>query len=224
MNREGAVVIFGIGATGSALHYNLTHDGAWQVAAFTIDREFMTGSDFLGCPLVPFDEVEGHYPPDQFQMIIAVGYVRVNHLRAERYQQAKDKGYSLIRFISPQAQIWEGFTSGDNCKIGSGSLIQPFAHIGNNVFIGSGCIIGHHAHVMDHVFIASGVTIAGSVTVEPYAFIGTGAVIRNRIRIGAESVVGAGAVILQDTDPQGVYMASPAVKLKMSSNKMVRPG
>jgi sugar O-acyltransferase (sialic acid O-acetyltransferase NeuD family) len=180
----------------------------------------MTGSDFLGCPLVPFDEIEDHYPPDQFQMIIAVGYARVNHLRAERYQQAKDKGYSLIRFISPQAQVWEGFTSGDNCKIGSGSLIQPFAHIGNDVFIGSGCIIGHHSHVMDHVFIASGVKIAGRVTVEPYAFIGTAAVIRNRIRIGSESVVGAGAIILQDTDQKGVYMAPSAGKLKISSNKM----
>jgi sugar O-acyltransferase (sialic acid O-acetyltransferase NeuD family) len=220
MNREKAVVIFGTGGTGSALHYNLSHDGAFKVAAFTVDREFMTEPDFMGCPVVPFDEIEAHYPPDRFQMIIALGYARVNHLRAERYMQAKDKGYSLLRFISPQAQVWKGFTSGDNCKIGSGSLLQPFSHIGNNVFIGSGCIIGHHSTIMDHVFIASGVTIAGGVTVEPYAFIGTGAVVRNRIRIAAESVVGAGAIILQDTDRCGVYLASPATKLKISSDKM----
>jgi len=190
------------------------------VAAFTVDREFFTEPSFMRCPVVPFDEIESHYPPDHFQMIIAAGYARVNHLRAERYHQAKEKGYSLIRYISPQARIWEGFTSGDNCKIGSGSLIQPFTHIGNDVFIGSGCIIGHHTQVMDHAFIASGVMIAGSVIVEPFAFIGIGAVIRNRIRIGAESVVGAGAVILQDTEPRGVYMAPPAVKLKVSSDKM----
>ena len=220
MNREKAVVIFGTGATGSVLHYNLLHDGALQVAAFTVDREFLTMPDFMGCPVVPFDEIETHYPPDQFQMMVAAGYARVNHFRAERYQQAIDKGYSLIRYISPQAQIWEGFTSGDNCKIGRGSLIQPFTHIGNDVFIGSGCIIGHHTQVMDHVFIASGVTIAGRVTVEPFAFIGTGAVVRNQVRIGAESVVGAGATILQDTEKRGVYMAPPSVKLKISSDKM----
>jgi sugar O-acyltransferase (sialic acid O-acetyltransferase NeuD family) len=214
------IVIFGLGAYAEEMHYNLTRHTPHEVAAFTVDRAYLTTPELLGCPVVPFDEAATRYPPGEYEMVVAVGYVRVNRLRAERVEQAQALGYSLISYIDPTARLWDGLAHGTHCKIGAQTLVQPFARIGHNVFIGSGCIIGHHAVIRDHCFIASGVVLGGSVEVEPYAFIGTGATVRNQLRVARDSVIGAGAVILRDTQPGGVYLASPATKLDITSDAL----
>ena len=140
-------------------------------------------------PVVPFDEVASVFPPDQHRMLIAVGYVAVNKLRAERYGQAKNMGYRLINFVSPRATTYPGLDIGDNCLISHNCVVSPDVKIGNDVSIGAGSMIGHDVIIGDHCFLSSGVGISGGVTVGPYCFLGTQATIRNRIRIGSGCVI-----------------------------------
>ena len=214
------VIVFGVGQIASVAHFYLTHDSPYEVAAFSVDKEFMKENEFLGLPVVPFDEVEAIYPPDKFRMFVPISYRDVNKLRAEKYYQAKAKGYRLISYISSKATTWPGLVVGDNCFIFENNVIQPFVKIGNNVILWSGNHIGHHTVIKDHCFIASHVVVSGSVTIGPYCFLGVNATIRDGITIAKECVIGAGSLILKDTAEREVYRGMRTKPFLSDSSKL----
>jgi UDP-3-O-[3-hydroxymyristoyl] glucosamine N-acyltransferase len=152
-------------------------------------------------------------------MFISISFRKVNRLRAEKYAQAKAKGYTLVSQVSSRANLPAGFQTGDNCLVGACN-IGPFVEVGSNVIIASGCVIGHHTVIKDHCYLGPGAVVSGSVTVEPYCFIGSGAVIRDRLTIKEATVIGAGSVILEDTVERGVYLAKTADRLPISSEQL----
>lgn len=214
------LVLFGNGAVASTLHYYFSRETEYRIAAFTVDRPFIREDTLHGVPVVPWDEVAERYPPTEYSMMIAIGFVQTNRLRAERCLQAKKMGYRLASYVSPTASLWDGFTVGENCRIGANVMIQPYVSIGDNVFIGSGSLIGHHSVIKAHCHLSASVRIAGYVTVESYCYIGINATLRNKVRIAPACIIGAGAVILDDTVEKGVYMARPADLLPITSDKL----
>jgi len=218
--QAGKLVIYGNGSTAQTLHYFLLRDTSYHIAGFCVDRQVITSKTLFDLPVVPFDEVTHHFPPGEHQIMIAVGYVRVNQLRAERFTQAKELGYQLGSYISPSATVWSGFEVGENLRIGDYTVISPFARIGHNVSIGAGCVIGHHTVIKDHCFLSSKVSIAGHVVVEPYCYLGINSTIRNNITIAPSCIIGAGAVILGDTQEKGIYMAPAAERLPLNSDQI----
>jgi sugar O-acyltransferase (sialic acid O-acetyltransferase NeuD family) len=214
------VIIFGNGQVASVAYFYLTHDSPHDVVAFTVDQEYITEKTLFNLPVVPFEHIESVYDAGQHKMLVMVSYRNVNKLRAEKYYQAKEKGYELIRYVSSKAATWPGLVLGDNCFIMEDNVIQPFVEIGNNVIVWSGNHIGHHTIIKDHCFIASHVVVSGSVTVEPYTFLGVNATIRDGITIARECVIGAGAVILKSTSEQEVYAVKPTKKFPMKSSQI----
>ena len=214
------VVIFGAGDFAQLVHYYLMHDSSYQVAAFTVDKSHMIGDEVSGLPLIPFEEIEKQYPPDGYDMFIAIGYSKVNKVRANKYYEAKQKGYNLITYINSGLKCWDNLEVGDNCFIFEDQTIQPFVKIGNNVIIWSGNHIGHHSVISDHCFITSHVVISGYTKIEPYCFIGVNATIRDKITIARECVIGAGATILQDTQEKTVYATKSTEPLFHDSSNL----
>lgn len=214
------VVLFGNGPIATLTCHELDTNSPFEVIAFTVDKEFCKSDTLLDRPVVPFDQVSTIYPPNEFMMMIAVGYAKMNRLKAKRYEEAKQMGYRLISHISPRAVTWPGLVVGDNCFIGPNSVVYPYAKIGNNVFIGACCVIPHDTSIEDHCFLADAVVLSGGVTIEPYCLLGTGSIIRNKVKIARECVIGAGAVILENTMEKGVYMGTPAELLPISSDKL----
>lgn len=214
------VVIFGTSAGAKLCHFSLVHDSPYEVAAFTIDRSYIKEESFCGLPVVPFEEIQSIYPPGEYKMLVALLANRVNKTRAEKYQQAKEKGYELISYISSNAMTWPGLVVGDNCFIGEGTICRPFLEIGNNVMIMAGAFLGHDSVIKDHCFIASRAVLLGAVTLEPYSVIGANATVLDAVTIARECVVGAGAVIHENTQEKGVYRANPPTLLPLPSDKL----
>lgn len=214
------VVLFGTGAQARDLYLMLTHDSPFDVVAFAVDREYRKEEALLGLPVIAFDEVETFFPPSEVVMHIAVGYLRLNRLRAERCADAKAKGYRLISYVSPRATTWPGLAIGENCVIAPNCTVYGSCTIGDDVVIGTGCIVPHNTSIEDHCFIAAGVVFSGWVTVQPFCYIGSGAIIRNNVTIARESVIGAGAVILENTTERGVYMGKAADLLPLTSDQL----
>jgi UDP-3-O-[3-hydroxymyristoyl] glucosamine N-acyltransferase len=144
-------------------------------------------------------------------MFIPISFKRMNHLRAEKYDLAKARGYRLISYVSSKATTWPGFACGDNCFIFEDNTIQPFVKIGSDVILWSGNHIGHHTVIHDHVTVTSHVVISGCCTIEPYCFFGVNATVRDEAIVARETLVGAGVIILRDTRPFEVYK-SPAAE------------
>ena len=214
------VVVFGTGQWADLAHFYLTHDSPHEVAAFTLDRDYLQGAEHRGLPVVAFEEVEEHYPPDTYEMFIPISFKRMNHLRAEKFGAAKEKGYRLVSYVSSKATTWPGFVCGENCFIFEDNTVQPFVEIGDDVVLWSGNHIGHHTVIKDHVMVTSHVVISGACTVEPYCFFGVNSTVRDETVVARETLVGAGAVILRDTKEFEIYKAEGTKPSKVRSDRL----
>ncbi len=216
------VIVFGTRELSLMNYFYLTHDSPLEVVAFTTDGAYIEEDTVCGLPVVPFEQVETIYPPTEHQMSILLGYRDVNRLRAQKYSQAKAKGYQLVSYISSKAIVWPGVEIGDNCYIYENAIVQPFVTIGNNVVVSVDGLIGHHSQVKDHCFVAARATILGCSTVEPYCLLGTNATVVDGITIARECIIGAGSIITSDTRERGVYISKPAELLSKPSNELGR--
>jgi|ERR1700738_268876 len=202
------VVVFGVSQWAELAHFYLTHDSPHEVVAFTLDRDYIESERYKDLPVVPFEEVERHYSPQEFKMFIPMSFKKMNHVRSDKYYAARKKGYELISYVSSKATIFPGFECGDNCFILEDNTIQPFVKIGSNVVLWSGNHIGHGTVIKDHVMITSHVVISGCCTIEEFSFLGVNATVRDETIIARETLVGMGATILKDTKEFEVYKAS----------------
>jgi sugar O-acyltransferase (sialic acid O-acetyltransferase NeuD family) len=214
------IIIFGTGDLAQVAHFYLTHDSDYTVEAFTVDRDYLSVSTFCDLPVVPFEELENLYPPQDFEIFIAVSYAKVNVVRASKYESAKAKGYRLISYVSSKATTWSDLSIGENCFILEDNTIQPFVKIGNNVTLWSGNHIGHHSTIGDNCFITSHVVVSGGVNIGKNCFIGVNATLRDHINIADKCVIGAGVLLLADVDTEGVYMGTATERSKVPSRRL----
>jgi sugar O-acyltransferase (sialic acid O-acetyltransferase NeuD family) len=216
------IVVFGAGKIAEVVHALLRDDPNHSIAAFTCDRDFITGREHQGLPVVPFEEVESAFPPASFAMLVAIGYQDINSLRAARCEQAREKGYRLMTWVSPRAHVPKGCIIGANCIVMDGASLQPQARLGDDVFVWNGAVVGHHATIGDHCWLASNCTISSTVVVEPYCFLGVNAAIGHGVTIGARSIIGAATVITRSTAPDGVYIARDTERFRLDSRRFVK--
>ena len=214
------VVIFGAADVASLAHFYFRTDSEHQVVAFTVDGAHRRADSFEGLPLVDFAEVADRYPPAEHRMFVALSYARMNRLRAERYAQAKERGYRLVSYVSSRCTFLTEHPPGDNCFILEDNTVQPYVAIGSDVTLWSGNHIGHHSVIEDHCFISSHVVVSGRVRIGPYCFIGVNATLRNGVVVAPETLVGAGSVIMSDTVAGGVYVPERARLLDRPSDQV----
>ncbi|MCX7897462.1 MAG: acetyltransferase [Rhodocyclaceae bacterium] len=201
------LVIFGASELAEIACFYFRHDSSRKVAAFTVDASHLKESVWHGLPVMPFEYIEKEFPPSTHDLFVAVGYGRLNRLRAEKCRQAKAKGYRMASYVSSRATVWPGLAHGENCFILENNVIQPFVRIGHNVFLWSGNHIGHHVVIEDHTFIASHVVIAGGVKVGKRCFFGVNAATHDHIEIGDDCVIGAGSLVDRSLPASSVLLA-----------------
>ena len=216
------VIIFGLGKMAQLAWFYLTHDSRYEVAGFTVDRDYITEQSFCGLPVVPFESVTETHPPAAYKMYVAVGYTKLNSIRRIKYYEAKEKGYTLISYLSSKATHWGDTKIGDNTFIMENQVIQPFVTIGDNVIIWSGNHFGHDVVVENHVFMASHIVASGGVSIGESSFVGVNVTIRDNITVGRECIIGAGAVILRNTKDKEVYVAKSTEPYPLDSERFER--
>jgi len=155
------LVIFGSGDIARLAHYYFTRDSEHEVIAFTVDEKYCEGATFLDRPLVPFEEVVNLYPADECKMFVALSYARMNKVRAEKYDQAKQKGYELVSYVSSRCSFLTEHPIGDNCFIGAHAVILPGVTIGDGSIVAAGSVVardvpagslvaGNPARIVEH--------------------------------------------------------------------------
>jgi sugar O-acyltransferase (sialic acid O-acetyltransferase NeuD family) len=180
------------------------------VAAFTVDSAYLKSDTFDGYPVVAFEDLADRFPPETHDIMLPLGYRRMNGFRQEYFEHARNMGYYPTSYVSSRASVWPDLIFGENVIIFEQVVVQSYASVGHNVMIRSGANIGHDSHLGDHSFVASGVVTGGYVNIGERCWIGLGAVLRNNIKIADRCFIGAGAVVTADTEPDGVYVGVPA--------------
>ena len=216
------LVIFGSGDIAQLAHYYFSTDSDYDVVAFTVDQNYIEEPVFCGLPIVAFEDVKKEYPPESYDLFIALSYSKLNAIRKEKFLAAKKMGYKFATFVSSFATVLNEGQFGENCFILEDNTIQPFVTIGDNVVLWSGNHIGHHSVIHDHTFVASHVVISGGVEIGEQCFIGVNATLRDHIKVGDKCVVGAGTLLLKDASPESVYKGTGTEQAKILSKKLKR--
>jgi sugar O-acyltransferase (sialic acid O-acetyltransferase NeuD family) len=207
------LVIIGDGETAEIAYEYFTHDSNYQVVAFSIEKEYIKKETLFGLPVIPFEDIENLYKPENYKVFVAVSSSKLNRVRTKLYEQAKAKGYCFASYVSSKAFVWRNAEIGENCFILENNVIQYHAKIGNNVTLWSGNHVGHRTVIRDNCFICSQVTISGFCEIGENCFLGVNACLADGLKIAKDCVVGAGAVVLEDTFEGLVYVGNPAKPL-----------
>lgn len=216
------IVLYGAGKIAEVLLYFLRHHSDYEVVACTVDRAFLPSESWMGLPMVAFEEVERHYPPEKHSMFVALGYQELNAFRARKCAESKGKGYSLISYIHPQSGLPRDCEYGENCFIMNHVMIHPRVRLGNNVFVWSGAMIGHHSNIGDDCWLTSCVNISGVVTVGKGCFFAVNATVAHNVVVGDECFIGANALITKCTDDRQVFLAENSKPFRLNSHQFLR--
>ncbi len=98
-------------------------------------------------------------------MISAIGFVDMNELRENKYEEAKAKGYEFVSYVDNTVKILDGVEIDDNCIILDFVQIHPFSKIKKGTFISGNVNLGHDCIIEPYNWINAGVSMAGGCQV-----------------------------------------------------------
>lgn len=197
------IIIFGINDLAELAWFYMDN-----LEAFTVNKEYLTQNEFHELPVVPFEELEQHYPPSDYYLFAPV---TDNKLREKIYNEGIKKGYEFTSYISPNCTNYAS-SIGKNCFILENNTLQPFTTIGDNVILWSGNHIGHHSIIEDNVFFTSHVVMSGHCHIKNKAFLGVNSTLRDGITIGENSIIGMGSLVTKSVPDNETWIGSPAKK------------
>ena len=220
------IVIFGIGKIADVALHHITRDQQFEVVAFAVNRHWLPSSPSMQLihkdrPLVAFEDIEQLFPPNAFSMFIAIGYHELNAVRAQKYHEAKRKGYELVSYVSPRADTGPWVVIGDNCLILDGVGIQPGTNIGNNVSIWNNTLVGHHSSIADHCWLAAGTTVGGMSNIGQKCFLGLNSTVGGEVSIGQDSFLGGGCLVVRSASEKSVFIERGTEKFRLDSTQFM---
>ncbi len=218
--KKEKLVIVGAGEFAEIACEYFTYDSNYEVAAFSVERDYLKMEELLSLPVVPFEELEKLYDPAEYRVFVAVTYTQLNRVRTRLYKQAKSKGFSPVSYVSSKAFVWPNAEIGENCFIFENNVIQYHVKVGNNVIMWSGNHIGHRATIRDNCFLSSHVVISGYCDVGKNCFLGVNSSLADYKKIARDCIIGSGAVIMSDTEVGKVYKAPSAKAVAVPSYRV----
>ena len=213
------LIIFGTAEIGALARFYFAQDSDYEPVAFTADDSYVESAYYEGLPVIPFSRIAKEFPPEDAEMHVALSYMKLNRLREEKYNQAKNAGYRLASYVCSKSVTWPDLSVGDNCLILENQTIQPTVKIGNNVQIWSGNHVGHGSHIGDHTYIASHVVISGHCKIGKRCFFGVNATLKDFISIGDESFIAMDASVTRDVPAGAVALGAQGTVLEADDPK-----
>lgn len=202
--------IIGVGEFAEIAYEYFTFDSDFEVVGFCVNEAYIKQSEFLGLPIVAYENVEKNYQKEDIYAFVGIPASDMNRTRTRFYRELKDKGYRFATYVSAKAFVWRNAVIGENTFIFENNTIQPFVTVGNNCILWSGNHVGHRTVIHDNCFIASHAVISGYCEIGAGSFIGVNATLNDNVKIAENCLVGSGALIVKNTEPEKIYVGSPA--------------
>jgi sugar O-acyltransferase (sialic acid O-acetyltransferase NeuD family) len=195
-----------------------------NIVGFTVDDACIPDSNvgFLGLPLSPFSRIEKEYPPASHNIIVAVGFIEMNGLRARKSLELEQKGYGFASYIDESVHMHDDVAIEENCMILDHVSIHPGSRIGRGTFISSNVNLGHDCIVGPYNWINSGVAIAGTCTIGEGCFFGVNASASHGLRIGAHNFIAANTLVNKHTEEDQVYLSEPGQLFRLKSKSFLK--
>ncbi|SDO00686.1 sugar O-acyltransferase, sialic acid O-acetyltransferase NeuD family [Psychrobacillus sp. OK028] len=210
MKNGEKLVIVGAGELAEIAYEYFTYDSAYEIVAFTAEKDYIKNDKLYDLPVVPFEKVHQTFPANEYKAFVAVPYTNFNRLRTRLYHETKKLGYELVSYVSSKAFVWRNVTIGENCFIFENNVLQHHVSVGNNVILWSGNHVGHRSVIKDNCFISSHVVIAGNCEIGENCFIGVNSTFNDEIKVGKDCFISSGALVIKNAVAGQIYKGSPA--------------
>lgn len=215
------IVIYGNSSMAEVVAEYIGNTPGYEVVAFTIDKELVSGSEFGHKRLIAIDELSDFFGKNEIELLVltAFGQGSPRILKKQKSEELKSKGFRLSSFIDPSAYVAPSATVGENCIILNRAIVEPFAVLDDGVFLRSDAYVSHGSHIGEYSYLAPRATLAGKVEVGRFCFLGVNCTIHDRKKVGDYAIIGGGAVVTSDVPEYGVIKAAPGILLDVKSTK-----
>ncbi len=221
------LIIFGNAETAEIAYFYFKEYSNYEIAFFSIDQEFIKENKFCNKPIVPFQDIETKYTPEEYDFHVALSYQKLNKLREKKFFEVKNKNYKLASYVSENSHInLKKIYLGENCFILENQTIQNNVRIGNNVMIWSSNHIGHNSEIGDHTYISSHVVISGHCKIGSRCFFGVNSSVADFCSIEDDCFIGMSSSINKNLKKSStainrstdIYDANNKLAIKIKKN------
>ncbi len=201
--------IYGAGGGGREF-FELARDinsieNRWK-SVFFID-DFPKEKTLRNCPVYTFEEMISKYSSNDVEITLAVGQPND---RKKLYDKVTSNGYRLATLVHPTAVIMENTVIGSGSVISRNVIISCDAEISENVLVlpmvtmGNNCRIGSHSVISPHSAVCASVSIGTCV------YLAVHTCIRESTSVGNNVIVSAGSAVLKDMGDDLIVQGNPA--------------
>lgn len=176
-----------------------------EVVAYTVNRKYIQENMLGNIPIIPYEELEQIWKPEEVSILVTAGYRGMNELRRKISNDVKEKGYDLQSFIHPSATIYAD-------RIGEGNIILEnvilgmHSQIGNGNIVWNGVNVSHHVQIRDYNFLAPSSVVGGNTYIGNNCFLGLNATVKGGLRVNDYTLIGASAYLDRDSRKYDVYV------------------
>lgn len=202
------LIIFGNTPFAERLYYYISYEGVDKVIAFTQEADFITNDKLHELPVLPFDELP-FYVDKNFEIILGIGYTKMNSLRAKLYYMCINRGYKVATYVSTKALTYTD-DIGMGCFLAPGCVIGPGSKLGNGNYFGSSVVLSHDNVIGDFNFMSTNTVLGGYSKVGNYCFFGLHSTVKDNIKISDYSLIGSAANVLKSINCGGICWESSA--------------
>ncbi len=188
----------------------LLHKTGAEVLGYTdrADRGALLGAKYLG------DDSDLPQRDDMSALAMGVGKVDGSPARRELRRMLAATGIEFPVIVSPYATVNEGAELGPGTVVCDGAVVSVSARVGELCILNTNSTVEHDCRLGANVHVAPGATLSGDVTVGDDSFLGAGCTVVQGVTICPGTVVGAGSTVLADIGTRGVYVGSPARRVR----------
>lgn len=205
------LIIFGDTPFSERLFKYIEFEGKDRVIAFTQEKNYISKFKLHGLPVLAFEELKS--VNQDFEIILGIGYTRMNKLKQKIYCMCKRNDYKVATYISTNALVYTKDIQ-DGCFIAPGVLVGPGCIIGAGNYLASSVVLSHDNILGNFNFLSTNAVFGGFSKVEDNCFFGLNSTIKDGIIIASNTLVGAAANVLRTiSSVGGVYVGNPARQL-----------
>jgi UDP-3-O-[3-hydroxymyristoyl] glucosamine N-acyltransferase len=158
------------------------------------------------------DEFKNLQSKDDFQYFI--GFALDLKEREQTIDLLDEYDSDCVTFIHETASVHEGAVIGKGSCVANFSTVMQGAVLGKHCFVETYCLISHNTTVGNNCMLHSGTMIAGKTTIGKNCMFNFRSGVMNKLDICDNTVVGAFSNVTKNIDTPGVYVGTPARKLK----------
>lgn len=201
------IIIVGNGICAIMMKHYIEDTDFGEVCGFTVDEQYIKDATIECVPVIASKDILTICPPQDYKLILAIGYSKMGDVRKALFRKYKEMGYTFLNFIHPSAIISKRTNIGEGNIILEGVICEMDTSIGDANLIYCGAIIGHDTSIGSYSTMAGRASTAGCCKVGNNCFLGVSSVVRDCVKLEDYVLVGEGACAFRDMPAYSVVKA-----------------